>query len=329
MELSSVLEIFVPNIVLGGENFFDRHPDKIVIKSYLNPPKGRLMFNPRINPSEQLDTLCGLAKSIGWGAADILLKERAAGFDVGGDSDSPVTSADLAANEYILGRLQSELDDTFAYLSEETFKTEDSADRLQKSWVWIIDPLDGTKDYIQDTGDYAVQIALAHQGRPVVAVVVCPAKNKLYSAIQGHGTWVENKFEKSYRAKVSTRSQPSELIVVTSRNHLGEKLKDLVKKLNISSQKQIGSVGCKVSAIVDQDADVYISISGKTAPKDWDFAAPELILTEAGGTFTYINGGLISYNREDVNQWESILATNSSCHDFIRNAAQAILNQSH
>ena len=287
------------------------------------------MFNPRVNPSEQLDILCDLAKSIGWGAADILLKERAAGFQIGGDSDSPVTSADLAANDHILSRLQSELDDTFAYLSEETFKTQDKADRLQKSWVWIIDPLDGTKDYIQDTGDYAVQIALAYQGRPIVAVVACPAKNRLYSAIQGCGTWVEDKAGTSCRAKVSTRSQPSELIVVTSRNHLGEELKDLIKKLNISSQRQMGSVGCKVSAIVDQGADLYISISGKTAPKDWDFAAPELILTEAGGTFTYINGGLISYNREDVNQWDSILATNSTCHDFIRHTAQAILHQPH
>ena len=284
------------------------------------------MLNPRVNPSEQLDVLCDLAKSIGWGAADILLKERAAGFQIGGDSDSPVTSADLAANDHILSRLQSELDDTFAYLSEETFKTQDNADRLHKSWVWIIDPLDGTKDYIQDTGDYAVQIALAYQGRPIVAVVACPAKNRLYSAIQGHGTWVEDKSGKSHQAKVSTRSKPSELIVVTSRNHLGEKLKDLVKKLNISSQRQMGSVGCKVSAIVDQSADLYISISGTTAPKDWDFAAPELILTEAGGTFTYINGGLISYNREDVNQWESVLATNSTCHDFIRHTAQTILN---
>ena len=78
------------------------------------------------------------------------------GFQIGGDSDSPVTSAYLAANEYILSRFQSELDDTFAYLSEETFKAQDNADRLQKSWVWIIDPLDGTKDYIQDIGDCAV-----------------------------------------------------------------------------------------------------------------------------------------------------------------------------
>jgi 3'(2'), 5'-bisphosphate nucleotidase len=62
-------------------------------------------------------------------------------------------------------------------------------------------------------------------------------------------------------------------------------------------------------------------------PKDWDFAAPELILTEAGGKFTCINGGLISYNRHDVNQWETVVATNGICHDAICRTAQTILEQ--
>ncbi len=286
------------------------------------------MFKPQTNPAEQLTYLSDLAQSIGWGAADILLTAQAEGFQVGGEKESPVTSADLAANDYILNRLQSALDGTFGYLSEETFKTQDPGDRLEKSWVWIIDPLDGTQDYIQGTGEYAVQIALAYEGRPVVAVVVCPGQGKLYSAIQGEGTWVHEKSGKSYQAKVSTKSKLSDMIIVTSRNHVTKKLQDLVKKLSISSQRGMGSVGFKVSAIVDQGADLYVSISGKTAPKDWDFAAPELILTEAGGKLTYINGGVITYNREDVNQWESVLATNGICHDSICLTAQTILEQS-
>jgi 3'(2'), 5'-bisphosphate nucleotidase len=283
------------------------------------------MFESQLNPAEQFGFLSDLAKAIGWGAADILLKAQETKFDIGGDQESPVTSADLAANDYILDRLQQSLDGSFAYLSEETFKTQDPADRLHSSWVWIIDPLDGTKDYIQKTGEYAVQIALAYQGRPVVAVVVCPGQGKLYSAVQGQGTWVTEKSGAVYPAKVSRKSNLSDMILVTSRNHLGEKLKDLAEKLNLASQKGIGSVGCKVAAIVDRSADLYISISGKTAPKDWDFAAPDLILTEAGGQFTYINGGLISYNRDDVNQWDAVLATNGICHDSICYTAQTIL----
>ncbi len=117
------------------------------------------------------------------------------------------------------------------------------------------------------------------------------------------------------------------MTIVTSRNHLGKKLEDLIKHLGISSHKGMGSVGCKVSTLVDQGADLYVSIAGKTAPKDWDFAAPELILTEAGGRFTYFNGGSISYNCEDINQWHPILASNSTQHDFICATAQAFLNQ--
>ncbi len=291
------------------------------------------MFESQVNPAEQLGFLSDLAQSIGWGAADILLNAQETEFHIGGDQESPVTSADLAANDYILDRLQTSLvqsidhslDSSFGYLSEETFKTQNPADRLHKSWVWIIDPLDGTKDYIQKTGEYAVQIALAYQGRPVLAVVACPAQGKLYSAIQGQGTCVIEKSGAVYPAKVSSKSNLSDMILVTSRNHFGEKLKYLAQQLNISSQKGIGSVGCKVAAIVDRSADLYISISGKTAPKDWDFAAPELILTEAGGQFTSINGGLISYNRDDVNQWDTVLATNGTCHDSICYTAQTIL----
>lgn len=107
------------------------------------------------------------------------------------------------------------------------------------------------------------------------------------------------------------------MTIVTSRNHRGEKLEAFINILEISTQKTMGSIGCKLSAIVEQDADLYLSISGKTAPKDWDFAAPELILTEAGGKLTYFDGGLILYNREDVNQWNGIIASNGICHEEI------------
>ncbi len=270
------------------------------------------------NPADRLSELYSLACTAAQGAADILLEYRSK-FEIGGDTESPVTSADLAANDYILNILQTYLGtEEYAYLSEETFKTQNPDDR-RKDWVWIIDPLDGTKDYIQNTGDYAVQIALAYQGRPVIAAVACPGRGKLYSALRGKGTWVEDKAGNRRQARVSSRSTRSEMTIVTSVNHRGEKLQDFINLLGISTQRRMGSIGCKLSAIVEQDADIYLSISGKTAPKDWDFAAPELILTEAGGKLTYFNGGLISYNSEDVNQWNGIIASNGTCHDELCN----------
>ena len=274
------------------------------------------------NPASRLSELYQLTCNTAQGAADILLEHRSH-FEIGGDIDSPVTSADLAANDYILSNLHHHLGtDDYGYLSEETFKYQNPNDR-RKSWVWIIDPLDGTKDYIQNTGDYAVQIALTYQGRPVIAAVACPAKQTLYSAMVGTGTWVEDKAGNRHKARVSNRSKRSEMTIVTSRNHRGEKLQEYINILDIQTQREMGGIGCKLSAIVDKDADLYFSISGKTAPKDWDFAAPELILTEAGGKLTYFNGGLILYNCEDVNQWNGIIASNGICHEEICNLLNA------
>ena len=271
------------------------------------------MFN---NPADRLSELYQLACTTAQGAADILLEHRSH-FEISGDTESPVTSADLAANDHILNNLQDHLGtNDYGYLSEETFKNQNPDDR-RKDWVWIIDPLDGTKDYIQNTGDYAVQIALAYQGRPVIAAVACPAQGRFYSALIENGTWVEDNARNRRRARVSTRSNRSEMTIVTSRNHRGKKLEEFINILKISTKKKMGSIGCKVSAIVEQDADLYLSISGETAPKDWDFAAPELILTEAGGKLTYFDGGLILYNREDVNQWKGIIASNGICHEEI------------
>jgi 3'(2'), 5'-bisphosphate nucleotidase len=76
-------------------------------------------------------------------------------------------------------------------------------------------------------------------------------------------------------------------------------------------------VGCKIVAVLEKQADIYISLSGKSAAKDWDFAAPELILTEAGGEFTYFNGDPMIYNRGDVNQWGGVFASNGSFHESL------------
>jgi 3'(2'), 5'-bisphosphate nucleotidase len=258
--------------------------------------------------------ICAIARSVGWGAADILV-EQSQSFEVEKSGDSPVTSADLAANRYILDKLQTVFDpQVFAYLSEETYQSEPAESRLGRDWVWIIDPLDGTKDFINRTGEYAMHIALAYRGRPVVAVVACPGFGKLYSATLRGGTWVERKNGDRQRLQVSNKTEYSDLTVVASRSHRNARFNQLMEQFPVKQQKQIGSVGCKIAAIVEQNADLYLSLSGKSAPKDWDFAAPELILTEAGGQFTYFDQSPIQYNREDVGQWGGILASNGQIH---------------
>lgn len=269
--------------------------------------------------------ICAIARSVGWGAAEILVKQTQC-FEVEKSGESPVTSADLAANRYILEKLQAVFDpQEFAYLSEETYQSEPPESRLGRDWVWIIDPLDGTHDFINRTGEYAMHIALAYRGRPVVAIVACPAFGKLYSATLRGGTWVEHRNGDRQRLQVSNRTELSDFTVVASRSHRDARFNQLMKQFPVQQQKQIGSVGCKIAAIVEQKADLYLSLSGKSAAKDWDFAAPELILTEAGGQFTYFDQTPIQYNREDVSQWGGILASNGRIHAQLCQTAIALL----
>ena len=99
----------------------------------------------------------------------------------------------------------------------------------------------------------------------------------------------------------------------------------MLQQLPYKNQKHIGSIGCKIAAIVEHQADVYISLSGKSAPKDWDLAAPELILTEAGGQFTHFDGTPLMYNQGDVSQWGGLLASNGQCHAQLCQEAERIL----
>jgi 3'(2'), 5'-bisphosphate nucleotidase len=275
---------------------------------------------------KDLTGLLALARKAGWGAAEILLAAQNNPLDIDDSGDGPVTIADIAANNYILEVLQTNLGTTeFGYLTEETYKTDPNHDRLSMPWVWVIDPLDGTKEYIQKTSEYAVHIALVHNHRPVLAIVVCPAAGKLYSAILNQGTYVERPDGTIQPVKVSDRCQMEELIVVTSRSHRNQRFNQLMQQFPVQTQKSVGGLGGKIAAIVDQHADVYVSLSGTSAPKDWDLAAPELILTEAGGRFTHFDGTPLLYNQEDVTQWGGLLGSNGTCHNDLCTAAAQIL----
>jgi 3'(2'), 5'-bisphosphate nucleotidase len=224
---------------------------------------------------------------------------------------------------YILEKLQGSLgNEDFGYISEETYKDEAA---LSQELVWIIDPLDGTRDFIQKTGEYAVHIALVKEKRPILAVVAVPEGEKLYYAIKGGGAFVETRQGQSQKIQVSSPENIQDLTVVVSRSHRNERLDYLLEKLPFANQKAVGSVGCKIATIVEQKADVYISLSGKSAPKDWDIAAPELILTEAGGKYTHFDGTPLQYNTGDINQWGGLLASNGQFHEELCQQAEAIL----
>lgn len=283
------------------------------------------------NRYEGLEEIVAIARSVGWGAADILQSyyrgDRSTDdLEVENKKDGPVTAADVAVNEYILYNLQASLNSPdFGYLSEEAYKSQTPA--VEQPWVWIVDPLDGTRDFIDRTGEFAIHIALTHQGRPILAVVALPEAGKLYYATKGGGTYMETREGQPKPVRVSKRNTLEELTLVVSRTHRDERFNQLLQHLQFKNKHYVGSVGCKIATIIDHQADVYISLSGKSAPKDWDMAAPELILTEAGGQFTHADGTPLKYNQGDVNQWGCLIASNGHCHDTLCAQASEILAQ--
>jgi 3'(2'), 5'-bisphosphate nucleotidase len=278
----------------------------------------------------QLAEILTIARSVAWGAADILSSfyyKNTCDLDIKDKKDGPVTEADLAANKYILGSLQKKLGTAeFGYLSEETFDVK-KAEAIAKDWVWIIDPLDGTRDFIDKTGEYGMHIALAYQGRPVIGIVAIPEAGKVYFASKDNGTFVETKDGKITPMKVSDRDQIEDLYLIVSRSHRDDRFKQLIERLPFAGKKYMGGVGGKISTLLEQKSDVYLSLSGKSAAKDWDFAAPELILTEAGGKFSYLNGEPVYYNQGDVKRWGCIVATNGKCHEVLCAKATAVLDE--
>ncbi len=282
---------------------------------------------------KDLQSILELIRPIGWRASDILHsyyrgnKEDDLNVEYKDNKGKdPVTAADLAVSNYILQKLRSELgNEDFGYISEETYQKQDGKNNSE--WVWIIDPLDGTKDFINKTGEYAIHIALVRNKRPELALVAIPEAEKLYYAIKGGGTFVETRDGEQKSVKVSERENPQDLTLVASRNHRNEKLDYLLDKLTFKNQKSVGSVGGKIVAIIEQQADIYISLSGKSAPKDWDMAAPELILTEAGGKYTHFDGTPLQYNTGDINQWGGLLASNGKCHEMLCKQAERIIKE--
>ncbi|MBE9038370.1 3'(2'),5'-bisphosphate nucleotidase CysQ family protein [aff. Roholtiella sp. LEGE 12411] len=277
---------------------------------------------------KDLQEILAIALDVGLGAANILRSyyhetAKDSNLEVQYKHNEPVTVADIAVSKYILEKLQAALgNEDFAYISEETYESQLRGNAPK--WVWIIDPLDGTRDFIDKTGDYAIHIALVNQTRPVLAVVALPEAEKLYYATKGGGTFVKTS-DGSIPLKISSDKRVEDLTLVVSRSHRNERLNYLLQHLPCQNQKAVGSVGCKIATIVEQQADVYISLSGKSAPKDWDIAAPELILTEAGGKFTHFDGTPLQYNTGDINQWGGLLASNSQYHELLCQQAERTL----
>jgi 3'(2'), 5'-bisphosphate nucleotidase len=222
-----------------------------------------------------------------------------------------VTAADREANELIVNRLRQEFPDD-GILAEESTDTED---RLQRERVWLIDPMDGTKNFIQRDGDFAVQIGLTVAGETVAGVVFQPTRDLLYRAARSGGAWMEDANRKATRLVVSNRTEPREMVLASSRSHRSPRMERVVNAIGFKEETRRGSVGVKVGLIAEQKADLYLHLSPST--KQWDTCAPEIILTEAGGRLTDLFGQPLRYNGIRIDNQNGVVATNGAAHEIV------------
>lgn len=237
------------------------------------------------------------------------------------DDVEPVTQADRIANEMIVNGLKREFPGD-GILAEESV---DTKRRLEKSRVWMVDPLDGTNGFIDGNGDFAVQIGLAEEGECVLGVVYLPLTGVLYRAITREGTWIERPRFAPEKARTSDVKSISTMRLAASRSHRSPRMNKVVQRFGFREEVQRGSVGIKVGLIIEKQCDVYIHLSPRT--KQWDTCAPEVILTEAGGRMTDLFGDPLNYNVPDVQNRNGLVASNGASHEQIIETLAPLLKE--
>lgn len=221
---------------------------------------------------------------------------------------TPVTEADIVSNKVIQEILSST---EYPVLSEESF---DNKKRLTQTKIWIIDPLDGTRDFINHTGEFSIMIALIKDHRPILGVVYQPTIDLLYVAEKDCGTYQRQNGQWK-KLSVSNLQDLATAKAVVSRSHLAENEKEFLQKLGIKNFTQKGSCGLKVGDICQNMAQVYFTMTDQI--KHWDTAAAYCLIKEANGLITDMFGNDLLYNIDITNHQNGILVTNGHLHQQI------------
>jgi len=212
------------------------------------------------------------------------------------EDQSPLTEADLAAHKLICERLESEFPE-IPVLSEESSGIE-YQDRKDWETFWLVDPLDGTKEFVKKNDEFTVNIALIHKGRPVMGVVYAPALNVTYAGAEGLGAYKEEQGQKQNISVIN--EAPKNWILVGSRSHRGEAMDAYLEKFSSYEFISKGS-SLKLCMVAEGTAHLYPRL-GPTS--EWDTAAADAVVRAAGGVVTDVEGHALQYNKENIlNPW--------------------------
>lgn len=225
-----------------------------------------------------------------------------------------VTKADILANDILKTKLTRTFPE-YGWLSEET---EDDLMRLSKRFVWIVDPIDGTKEYAAHIPEYAISVALVENGVPILAAIFNPATNELFHAIKNHGAWLNHR-----KIQCSLALSFENNVLLVSRTEYQRGQWDAYQRYH--RIKQAGSIAYKLARLAAGCAIATLSLGPKN---EWDIAAGTLLVTEAGGIITNRHRDTLLFNRKAV-KVDGIVATAPEFNDQMFDLIAALNSRSY
>ena len=208
------------------------------------------------------------------------------------DDNSPVTKADKKADEIIRSLLHKNFP-SYGLLTEES---SDDKSRLEKDFVWIVDPIDGTKDFVAHNGEFTVNIGLSYKHEAVLGVVLIPVSGEIYYGVKGLGTFllVDDK-----TTKLHVNDKTEDLTTLVSRFHSNETEQDTIRRHSDKIKHQVVK-GATIKGCTIAKGEAELSYRYSSNTKEWDTCAMQVIVEQAGGYLLKFDGTPIRYNREDV-----------------------------
>ena len=237
-------------------------------------------------------------------ASDIILKYYNSNYNVRmkGKGNNPVTEADIEADDALKEILMTETPD-FGWLSEET---KDSDSRLGKEMVWVVDPLDGTKEFVEGVPNFVVSIGLVEKGRPILGTIYNPVTKELFTAYKGNGVKLNG-----LECKISIEDKFNKMSMLNSRSETKAKLWESYRK-HFKKVIPIGSIAYKLAMVSANKADMVASLKPKN---EWDICAGHCLVNESGGKLITSLGEEITYNNSNTLISPGLIAGNNKVVD--------------
>ena len=262
-----------------------------------------------MNYKQMIDKLLPVAKKAGQEIMEIYKEDFEVDYK---DNNSPLTKADQNSNEVIVNYLK-ETYPQMAILSEES---KDDKSRLDNKYCFIVDPLDGTKEFVKRNGEFTVNIALSKNNKSVLGIIYVPVTKEMYYAFENGGAFYKNEDMRDFK-QIKVTDKEKDLNLVMSRSHASDELKQLIENNEdlIKDTKRAGS-SLKGCLIAKGKAEVYFRFN---PTMEWDTAAMQIIVEEAGGIFKQLDGTEMRYNRKNSLNDKGFLVLNKEKNNLLKN----------